>query len=80
MTSLREQFATEVETYIAASGMTATDFGLAAMNDRSFVHRLREGLDVRAGTIDKVRGWMANHPLDRPTPRKRARADSRVAA
>lgn len=79
MISIRDQLLSEIETYIAASGMTATDFGRTVMNDSAFVHRLRGGLGVKAQTIDKVRAWMVAHPLDRPRRRPR-RTDSRAAA
>jgi hypothetical protein len=75
MTTIREQFLSEIETYLAKSGMGSSDFGIATMGDPSFVLRLRGGTDPRASTIDKVRRWMHDHPLAR-----RRKAEARSAA
>ena len=77
MTTIREQFLSEIEAYLAKSGMVSSDFGIAAMGDPSFVLRLRGGSDPKASTIDKVRRWMHEHPLARK--RKKA-AEQRSAA
>ncbi len=55
---LREQFLKEIEAFLAASGMPKTTLGKQAMGDASFVSRLREGRDVKVGTIEHVRRWM----------------------
>ena len=77
MTTIREQFLSEIEAYLVKSGMVSSDFGIATMGDPSFVLRLRGGSDPKASTIDKVRRWMADHPLARRRPRK---AEARSAA
>lgn len=56
-----EQFRSEVEDFIAKSGMDPTAFGLAVMNDGSFVFDLRRGRSCRVDTIDKVRAFIAQH-------------------
>ena len=77
MTSIREQFLNEIEAYLEKSGMWPSEFGVATMGDPSFVMRLRKGGDPRSSTIDKVRKWMADHPLARRRPRK---SEARSAA
>lgn len=78
--STRDKLLAEIDAYLAASGINQSDFGERAMGNRSFVARLRHGMNITIESMDKVRAWMASHPLDRPTPKKRARADARVAA
>lgn len=62
--SLLETFQKEVEVFIATRKMRHTKFGKLAMNDPSFVSRLRDGLEVKAPTIDKVRKFMLTHQVD----------------
>lgn len=72
----REKFLAEIEAYLAATGMTPTDFGLAALNDGSFVGRVRDGRAPNLNTVERVRSWMASHPLDL----RRAREADHAAA
>jgi hypothetical protein len=76
MTTIREQFLSEIEAYLTKSGMVSSDFGIATMGDPSFVLRLRGGSDPKASTIDKVRRWMHEHPL----ARRQRKAEARSAA
>jgi 2,4-dienoyl-CoA reductase-like NADH-dependent reductase (Old Yellow Enzyme family) len=62
MQSISEQFRSEVEGYLDASGLDATNFGRKAMSDPRFVFDLRRGRAPSARTIDKVRAWMAANP------------------
>lgn len=62
--SLLETFTREVNLFIKTHGMRHTTFGSMAMNDPSFVKRLREGMQVKAPTIDKVRNFMMSHGAD----------------
>jgi homoserine dehydrogenase len=55
-------FRREIETYIEQSGLPATDFGKHSMSDPNFVFLLRQGRDIRTGTLDKVRRWMQDNP------------------
>lgn len=53
----------DIESYLARTGMTETQFGLAAINDGSLIsRRLRGGMNVKISTIDKVRRFMADNP------------------
>lgn len=74
MTTIREQFLSEIEAYLTKSGMVSSDFGIATMGDPSFVLRLRGGSDPKASTIDKVRRWMHEHPLARRQKKVEARS------
>lgn len=78
--STQESLVAEVNAFLARHGMKPPDFGKLAMNDLGFVYRLRDGLDVRASTIDKLRRFMAEydreHPLARRRPRKAEAARS----
>jgi predicted transcriptional regulator len=60
-TTIRDQFSHEVELFLATRGMAPTDFGVHAVNNPSFVQRLREGMDFRVSTIDRVRKFMMEH-------------------
>jgi|GEM_PF-6687497 len=75
MQTVRDTLLTEIETFLAMHDLTASEFGISCLHDPSFVFRLRDGKDIRASTVDKVRRWMASRPLA-----KRRRADQRPAA
>lgn len=49
----------DIERYILRHGLTASEFGVEALNDTAFVHRLRRGRSPSGRTIDKVRNYMA---------------------
>ena len=51
-------FRCEVETFIAITGSKAHWLGHYAVNDPSFVSRLRRGASPRLSTVDRVRAWM----------------------
>jgi hypothetical protein len=50
----------DVEEFLAETGMVASAFGRQAMNDPSFVGRLRGGRDCLFATEEKARRQMAN--------------------
>jgi phosphopantothenoylcysteine decarboxylase/phosphopantothenate--cysteine ligase len=50
----------EIEAFLAHSGLTATKFGIAAVNDGHLVANLRRGSSVTLKTADKVRAYMAS--------------------
>lgn len=54
----RDEFLQEIEAFLRAHAMSAGRFGVLAMNDSGFVHRIRDGKDVRLKTMDKVRDFM----------------------
>lgn len=70
----REQFLSEIEAFLAHTGMTVSEFGERAMNDRKFVGRLRAGGNVRLDTADRVRRFMTEYRPAHPTRRADARA------
>ncbi len=74
--STRDQVLEEIESFMARHGMSAGDFGIKCMRNPSFVYRLREGHDIRASSIDKVRAFIAAR--DRPLARRR-KVDEAVA-
>lgn len=54
-----QEFLQDIEQFLDAHGMSASRFGLLALNDRDFVFRMRRGSDVRISTIDRVREFMS---------------------
>lgn len=58
-----ERFAAEIEAFLKQSGMNATAFGRAAVNDPSFVGDLRRGRKPNLGVADRVQlfieSWQA---------------------
>lgn len=49
----------EVEYFLSATNMNATQFGKEALHDPRFVHDLRNGRDPRSRTVAIVRRFMA---------------------
>jgi phosphopantothenoylcysteine decarboxylase/phosphopantothenate--cysteine ligase len=49
----------EIEAYLRETGVSATKFGLAAVNDGHLVAKLRRGTSVTLKTADRVRSYMA---------------------
>jgi len=74
--SIRDELLTDIERFLRTSGMDHTRFGKEALNDPSFVTRLRAGKDVRTGTVDRIRKFIADNC--RPLARRR-RAEARAA-
>jgi predicted transcriptional regulator len=58
---IRDEFLSTIESFLSAHGMNATLFGRLSMNDSSFVHRIRNGGDVRLSTMEKVQGFMREY-------------------
>lgn len=50
---ITDQLVARIDAYLARTGMTATDFGLAVCNNRNLVRRLRKGTGS-AETINTV--------------------------
>jgi phosphopantothenoylcysteine decarboxylase/phosphopantothenate--cysteine ligase len=68
----------EIEAFLADCGLTATKFGVAAVNDGHLVANLRRGSSVTLKTADKVRAYIANQR--RVAPAGRALQDAAPAA
>ena len=69
-----------IERFLWRSGMTATRFGRAAINDPGFVRQLRNGREPRPETTKRILDWIekADPPLRRRRSRK-AREDAATA-
>ena len=59
MDATRKALLAEIEAFLARSGLTATKFGVAAVNDGHLVANLRKGNSVTLKTVDRVRAYMA---------------------
>jgi phosphopantothenoylcysteine decarboxylase / phosphopantothenate---cysteine ligase len=58
MHTMARALLTEIEAFLADSGLTPTKFGLAAVNDGHLVANLRRGNSVTLKTADRVRAFM----------------------
>lgn len=58
ITTAGKKFLAEVEAYITASGMYATEFGRAVLGDPNFVWQLREGREPTLTTIERVQRYI----------------------
>lgn len=52
------QLLKDIEMFMAVRGMNATQFGKQALNNPAFVFRLRQGMDIRSSTAQRVRNFM----------------------
>lgn len=48
----------EIEDFLKSSGMSATAFGTAALNDPPFVQQLRKGRDIKMSTAERIRAFI----------------------
>lgn len=69
MEALSDTLLREIEVFLDQHEMSATAFGLAALNDGHFVRDLRRGKDVRLSTAEKIRRFIVEHSPKRPKPR-----------
>jgi phosphopantothenoylcysteine decarboxylase/phosphopantothenate--cysteine ligase len=58
----------EIERFLGRSGMSATKFGVASVNDGHLVRNLRRGLGVTLKTADRVRAYLAGQGHGKGTP------------
>lgn len=56
----------EIEEFLARTGMTPTRFSEDAIRDRHFVRQLRKGRRVWPETAEKARSFMAEYRADTP--------------
>jgi hypothetical protein len=54
-----DEFLQDIEQFLDLHEMSASRFGVLALNDRDFVFRMRRGSDVRINTINRVREFMS---------------------
>lgn len=58
MVERKSELLSEIEAFLAETGMAPTKLGLTAVNDSHLVKRLRQGSSVTLKTADKVRAYM----------------------
>lgn len=58
----RETFLKSIETYLTASGMSATGFGRQVLRDPMFVFELRSGRSPGLDIVERVVGFMRDNP------------------
>jgi sulfate adenylyltransferase subunit 2 len=61
MDTVSTSFLSEIELFLETSSLEPTALGKQALGDPNFVFDLRKGRSPSARTIDKVKGWMAEH-------------------
>jgi predicted transcriptional regulator len=59
--SVEQEFRDRVESFLSASGMTASDLGSRAVNNPSFVTRLRAGTSPTLATAEKVLAFICDY-------------------
>jgi len=62
--SIKQTILSMIESYLRATNMTATAFGVAVMNDTAFVHDLRKGRGMTLDIADRVLAYMRNNPAE----------------
>lgn len=68
MKNVEETFKVAVYRYIGRTGISDRALGINALNDSSFVTRLKQGRAPTVSVVDRVLDWMR----DNPPKRKRA--------
>jgi phosphopantothenoylcysteine decarboxylase/phosphopantothenate--cysteine ligase len=76
MNTAARDLLTEIEAFLAETGITPTKFGIAAVNDGHLVANLRRGSSVTLKTADKVRAHMAKARMERVALREPLRQAS----
>lgn len=61
MSTTEAELLPEIDAFLAVSGMSASYFGLKAVNDGKLVDRLRAGGDVTTVKAKKIRAFIAEH-------------------
>ena len=74
--STREQLIKDIEAFIKRHGLSDAEFGILALNDSSFVLRVKRGMSPTLDRYDRVRRFMDEYK----SPLGRRRAESRSAA
>ena len=76
----RQQLLAAIEDFCEREGMAPTTFGRKALGDGRFTGRLRDGRQVRAATLARVRQFLADHDpaaSARTAPRREPRPAGR---
>ncbi len=61
--SARETVVEDVETFLAKTGLSEWQFGMAAVGDHKFLKRLRSGHGVTLTVIEKAERFMREHSV-----------------
>ena len=56
-----DKFLTEIDFFLAETGMDALTFGVLALKDPTFISAIRRGRSPTARTMDKVRAFIADY-------------------
>ena len=65
MNAAGRELLTEIEAFLALTGLTPTKFGIAAVNDGHLVANLRKGNSITLKTADRVRAYMERERMER---------------
>ncbi len=65
MNAAGRELLTEIEAFLALTGLTPTKFGIAAVNDGHLVANLRRGNSITLKTADRVRAFMERERRER---------------
>ena len=58
---LKDEFRRLINRFLEVSAMAPANFGVAALDDPSFVLRIRRGRECRENTRQRVLDWMAKY-------------------
>jgi hypothetical protein len=64
MNNPAQAFLKQIEVFLKRSGMSATAFGRAALNDPNFVHDLRIGRMPNLGVVGRVHDFIRSQKVD----------------
>ena len=78
LTSSHDKLMRKIERFLRSTGMTATVFGIGAMNDGKLVFRMRQGSYVTLPTADAIDAFMAAN-RDKKVPRPLNKGTSAAA-
>jgi hypothetical protein len=62
---MRETLLEKIDKFCARTGTPPTTIGAVVLNNYAFVSNLRDGLDVRLSTYQKVMKWLENNQKGR---------------
>ena len=62
MDNFRSHVTQAVSDYLAATGMSARQFGILSVGSEHFLRRLKDGTSIRLGTVERAISWMVDHP------------------
>ena len=69
-----------IDAFLTDSGMSASTFGLRAINDGTLVARLKNGAGTTIRTADRIQAFIATERAKLATDKRPARRERRAAA